>query len=301
MKTMHRGFTLLELLVVVVILAILLSMIFPMGLLGMDAARSTQCKAKLQQWGVMWQAYVADHDGRFTPGLVNVRQVENGIYEGGSGDLSSWARGEWIKALGPYIGAKSDLLVCPIATEKNPDGHYWGGPRSTYVQGNRNLAKDSSYGLNCWMFDPPFWVDRNGNRRADSGEYITYLQGRPARFHFRRINAISEDLSWIPVFLDSMWRGGGPDHNPNQSHRFQAPKYNGEWFDWNREMMHFAMDRHQGGVNGVFADGSVRHIPVKQLWRLKWHREFDVTLRDRMSWPGWIDELSNQFPAGYEL
>jgi len=51
-------------------------------------------------------------------------------------------------------------------------------------------------------------------------------------------------------------------------------------------MMHFAFDRHAGGTQGVFMDHSVQHIPIKKLWRLKWHREFDTDIK--INWPAWM-------------
>lgn len=296
------GFTLIELIVVIAILAILLSILFPMGHRMIEVARNSQCKANLHQWGMMWQAYTADHEGRFTVGMVNVSADADGIYTGSRND--GWARGEWARALKPYIGEKSSLLFCPEATKRNPKSPggttywAWGSERHTYVHGGG--LGFSSYGFNCWMFDPPFWLDDNGNRRPDMpAEEVTEIQGRPAKHHWRRVTAIPEDTHWIPVILDAMWRGGGPDHL--KATGIQTPSYNGEWISYNREMMHFAMDRHQGGVNGVFADTSVRHIPVKQLWRLKWSRNYDMHTRDSMSWPTWINKLEKQFPDVYEL
>jgi hypothetical protein len=51
-------------------------------------------------------------------------------------------------------------------------------------------------------------------------------------------------------------------------------------------MKHFAFDRHAGGIQGVFMDHSARHVPIKQLWRLKWHRTFDTSRK--MTWPRWM-------------
>ena len=37
------------------------------------------------------------------------------------------------------------------------------------------------------------------------------------------------------------------------------------------------INRHEGGVNALFMDWSVRKVGLKELWTLKWHREFDTT------------------------
>ena len=62
-------------------------------------------------------------------------------------------------------------------------------------------------------------------------------------------------------------------------------------------MMHFAMDRHQGNVNWLFLDWSVRKVGVKELWRLKWHRNFNTngfwtsSYGSAPDWPEWMKNL----------
>jgi hypothetical protein len=42
-------------------------------------------------------------------------------------------------------------------------------------------------------------------------------------------------------------------------------------------MNHFCIDRHGAGtVNHLFLDWSVRRVGVKELWTLKWHRQFNI-------------------------
>ena len=42
------------------------------------------------------------------------------------------------------------------------------------------------------------------------------------------------------------------------------------------EMVRFCPNRHNGFVNSLFCDWSVRKLGLKELWTLKWHREFDI-------------------------
>jgi len=37
------------------------------------------------------------------------------------------------------------------------------------------------------------------------------------------------------------------------------------------------LNRHDGYVNMVFLDYTVRKVGLKELWRLKWHRMYDLT------------------------
>jgi prepilin-type processing-associated H-X9-DG protein len=40
------------------------------------------------------------------------------------------------------------------------------------------------------------------------------------------------------------------------------------------EMRRYVINRHDGTVNVCFVDFSVRKVGLKELWTLKWHRQF---------------------------
>jgi general secretion pathway protein G len=58
----HAGFTLIEVLVVVAIIAVLASIIFPVFSSARAKARSTRCVANLKQIGLAVDMYATDHD-----------------------------------------------------------------------------------------------------------------------------------------------------------------------------------------------------------------------------------------------
>jgi len=41
-------------------------------------------------------------------------------------------------------------------------------------------------------------------------------------------------------------------------------------------MTPFCMNRHNGYVNGLFLDWPVRKAGLKELWTLKWHKDFNT-------------------------
>lgn len=71
------------------------------------------------------------------------------------------------------------------------------------------------------------------------------------------------------------------------------PKLTFGWADTpgQNEMRRFCVNRHNGGLNGIFLDFStVRKIGLKELWRLKWHRRYDLNA-DGPDWPAWMSKF----------
>jgi prepilin-type processing-associated H-X9-DG protein len=57
----------------------------------------------------------------------------------------------------------------------------------------------------------------------------------------------------------------------------------------------FIINRHNGYVNGLFLDWSVRKIGLKELWTLKWNKQFDTSNEwtktggvQPEDWPEWM-------------
>ncbi len=61
----RRGFTLVELLVVISIIALLMALLLPALQQAREVARAAECANNLKQLGLAFQLYVADHDGTF--------------------------------------------------------------------------------------------------------------------------------------------------------------------------------------------------------------------------------------------
>ncbi len=268
----EKGFTLIELLVVIAIIAMLLAVLLPSLNEAKKQARVIVCKSNLHQWGLIWKLYTDDNDGYFTNG-VNMGDVEVG-----------WKRGQWIVALRQYWVDRQILLTCPSAT-KRIEGEDYGGPFNTYLSTNADdpgpdgYVERASYGMNDWVFNPPAGV--------------TAIQGRDANLHWRRMDA--SNASKIPLFLDAMWRGGGPFYKNNvaTTKKIAPPQFNGEWDGSGAEIRHFCMDRHAKTVNGVFFDLSTQKIPLKHLWKLKWHKKFDTSGYPAHggTWPEWMQSF----------
>jgi prepilin-type N-terminal cleavage/methylation domain-containing protein/prepilin-type processing-associated H-X9-DG protein len=251
-----RGFTLIELLVVIAIIALLMGILMPALSRVKKQGRSAACKALLKQWGIIWSMYCDDNNGRFPEA-------------GGLG----WKRGTWVIAFRPSYRTRTKILLCPSAKKRRPNAAgqdlAWGDSTHAYVQGTGgydNRAEECSYGGNNWTY-----------YATGSGA----IQGRPIPWNWK-----TKDVSHgnqIPVFADTMWRGGGPCYRTSESaapsksfNRITPPAYDGQWVNYDSEMKHFALSRHQTGINVLFMDWSVRDVGLKELWTLKWHRQYPV-------------------------
>lgn len=276
-----RGFTLIELLVVIAIIGLLIAVLLPALQAAKKQAQAIICKSNLHQWGLIWKLYTDDYDGYFSEG--------EGV---------NWPRGEWVVGLWDYYEDRQRLLTCPSATKPlpgyKPDPtrvYHWGGPNNTYLvadaldpDGKYNIA---SYGMNNWVFDRRRFLPDDD------------LQNRLNRNHWGRMDV--KGASQVPLFLDAMWRGGGPDYG--NTNKIIPPDYNGQWgtnsdlsgtaTGYGYEMKHFCVDRHSEGVNCVFFDLSTRKVPLKHLWKLKWHREFPTNgyPANGGSWPAWMRSM----------
>lgn len=279
-RSSHRdGISLIEVMVVIAIVAVLAGLLLPAVSRGKASARKTRCVSNLKQWGITWNVFTADNNGFFS-----------------DGQTAGFPRGEWVWALADQYTREPDMLMCPeadmrrarrqnshlkevrIRLDSRPqDATAFGGPRTVYdfpanpkidpTPGKYWLA---SYGQNNWAY----------NITNSS------LQGRLAPLHWRQMD-ISWDASQVPLFADSMWRGGGPDHAIPE--KFQAPASHGRWDGVGAEAQHFAIMRHSKGINILFFDGSVRSTTSpKEVWKLKWHNAFDTEAWRTNGFPAWM-------------
>ncbi len=95
MNRSKRGFTMLELMIVMAIIAILIALLLPAIQSARETARRTQCSGNMAQLGVAFANYVATHSV-LPPGVVN-----------DTGPIQNLPRGyhhSWVVQILPFIG-----------------------------------------------------------------------------------------------------------------------------------------------------------------------------------------------------
>jgi prepilin-type N-terminal cleavage/methylation domain-containing protein len=272
------GFTLVEVLVVIAVIAILMAIIMPSLTKARRQAMAVVCQSRLKQWGTVFYMYVEDNHGRFFRFFV---------------DALWFIRGSQLEEGDPNTPPMSTYIItkgigcCPLATTVSDDPRGFFGASSSSPSGSYRIegisgsafeaweitspapAFHGSYGFNHELFRPTFYSSPMHSRPFFNFGIDVYNLDRANRF---------------PVLLDCASIGDSirvlplPHLLTNQ----------------------FCIDRHDGCINGLFMDWSVRKIGLKELWTLKWNEDFDTANRWTLAggvqpedWPEWMRGLKD--------
>lgn len=239
-----KAFTLIELLVVISIIALLMAILMPTLKKVKQQAKAVLCQSNLKQWGLFHQMYFDDNNNQFFTGSRNASQCTK----------KSWEYAYWANLLRPYYSDNKDICLCPSATKSYQDGGQvpfgaWSFP----TENNTRIAGE--YGSYA------------------SNEHCTTSPWSPnSRETWKNINAVSSSLmSNIPMLGDSRHIIAKPRFGnlpgPLEDSAINTREY---------EISRFAINRHDGAINMLFMDNSVRRIRIKNLWDLKWHRTYTI-------------------------
>ena len=263
----RRGFTLIELLVVIAIIAVLMSILMPALRRVKEQARMVNCMASLKQWNLIAAMHTESNDGRFW-------ESEGSAY---------W----WVAYLEPqYKDWKTnEIWLCPSATKPVIDE--FGNQAATFNIFNAwgifdegdhaNLGPNGvcgSYGINGYVLVPSSGVTGN------------YEGGVPVSRGFHTASA--KGSSNTPWFIEGLRFDLWPLHT-------DAPAPN-EFAAWSaNNTARCAINRHQGFLNAAFMDWSVRKIGLKEVWTLKWHKDYITAGAwtkaggvEASDWPQWM-------------
>ncbi len=283
MDTRKKGFTLIELLVVIAIIALLTSIMMPALGKAKEQAQAVICRSNLKQWGLIFALYAQDNDDSLVQSEGDTKVNSTDAY--------------WPGATLPYY-QDTDIRHCPSTKIDKQvvaaGGVYrshggtllaWGPfPPSPWGTTWWDSFDSGSYGLNEWCANPP------------TGS--TYWGTQATVKTWRKITA--EGVANIPLMLDCAYISTAP--RDNDTPLFLDPGldrwHEPDWGTWNWQGIRMnCIDRHNKSINGVFLDMSARKIRLKELWKLKWHKNFDTHNPYSMPdapWPEWMAKFSNK-------
>ncbi|HUW18864.1 MAG TPA: hypothetical protein VMW16_06140 [Sedimentisphaerales bacterium] len=244
-------FTKWDVLVALGCLIFLLANLGAVGTSGRRRAKEMVCLSNLHQWGLVMKMYTGDSNGLFMADL-------------GYGKNAALGRPELKK----YYG-NDELLLCPEARKpyqegaRNPFGA-WRGNGLADPLGNLPC----SYGINSWVLSKPCASGTD----TDGGALL-----------WRTPNV--RGAACVPMILDC-----AAYENATPWHMDLPPLWDGHWVaDTNlNEMRYVCLNRHNAAVNGVFLDFAARKIGLKELWELRWHRNWNPHNDPPPPWPAWM-------------
>ena len=267
----RRGFTLIELLVVIAIIAVLMAILMPALRRVKEQGKMISCMGNLKQWNLIAAMHTESNDGKFwdsapgTPGYWWVRYLDE--------KHKSWKTNPiWMCPSGkkPVIDELGNQI------ESFNIFNAWG------IFTGADLTVDGvagSYGINGYCLIP----------QANPGATpVAAYEG-----------GVSTENGWKTAGE----RGGG-NNVPwfSEALRFDlwplptnAPATN-EFEAWSgNNMARTCINRHQGFENIAFLDFSVRKVGLKEMWTLKWHKQYDINGPwtqaggvQASQWPDWM-------------
>ena len=275
-----KGFTLIELLVVIAVIALLMALLMPSLRRARNQARALVCQANLKQWGTTMAIYAENNDGKIPP--------EGALW---------FLRGSYLRNDEPneppvyHKVSTKGIALCPMAvkagvepfTIMNPSWRINGLLGSTFRAWqitNPGRPFRCSYGFNNHLF----------------GRYYSFSDDYSHRLNWWAMQTSSlRGKANIPALLDSTYNGV----NFGASYR-EPPKYDFEASNFRGSRATFFINRHNGHINGLFLDWSVRKVGLKELWTLKWRAKYDTAgpwtraggVRPE-DWPPWMRKFKD--------
>jgi prepilin-type processing-associated H-X9-DG protein/prepilin-type N-terminal cleavage/methylation domain-containing protein len=260
-----RGFTLVELLVVIGIVSLLVAILLPALNRARQMADGVKCASNLRQIAVGWLMYANGNNGTACPGRPpRLPAPATNVYSVGNGDQF---RPRWFVTLGAESGVFAYATPSPDPADdntKNVDNPVFLCPTEPERTNNRNYT----YGYNHQFLG-------NARQRAAAGGFINF----PVKISRIRASdtVMAADAMGTaagkPKSARTAYRGdGGGDLNAVGNHAWsldppRLTAMSDYCDDSNRAPQHRSAPdpRHNGRANVAFCDGHVVSMTLEEL------------------------------------
>lgn len=211
----HSAFSLIELLVVIMIIAVLASLLLPAITLARSSAQRVACAARLRGLAQGVIVYADDHQGRMPRNGVRSEILSRGNWQNWVGyEMQPLLQTNLNRTAADYLidqGVISEKSVrCPGVVKRTPqrDG-WWGGNRL----GSRNLLTDYVYwgladnqagdGTGPGPYSRAPWGRKTVDAAAEDGNLVIDVTNSRWPQH---ANLFDGDQASPPVWTDLCWR-----------------------------------------------------------------------------------------------
>jgi prepilin-type N-terminal cleavage/methylation domain-containing protein/prepilin-type processing-associated H-X9-DG protein len=269
-----KAFTLIELLVVIAIIALLMAILLPVLERVKKEAKTIRCQAIMHQWALLLNSLANETNGRLVEEYA-ARLLTREYAAAVANQKESWM-GCRTGQFAYYVDCFEYEMLCPTATKLAGPGGI--GSASTAWFCPVHPWRQGSYGVNG--YSPAYSISNSISPeiRKKAWQHINY-----------------KGVANVPLFLDCALWAEVPEPTS------EPPQYE-DVMDNSRPMSMdgFCINRHNGFVNCLFMDWSIRKVGLKELWTLKWHREFNTagpwTKAGHVQpdqWPVWMRRLKD--------